>query len=81
MTEAILSPTNDAAFKRMFGMEHNKDILMHFLNGVLRLEGSDVIREVTLLKSELGPETLDHKNGIVDVLCMDQDGRRFIVEM
>jgi predicted transposase/invertase (TIGR01784 family) len=81
MTEAILNPTNDAAFKRVFGRENNKDILMHFLNGVLKLKGPERVVEVTLINPDLGPETVRHKVSIVDVLCVDQHGRRFIVEM
>jgi hypothetical protein len=28
----LLDPKNDVAFKRIFGTEKNKDILIHFLN-------------------------------------------------
>ena len=35
----FLNPKNDVAFKRLFGQERNKDILIHFLNDVLDLGG------------------------------------------
>jgi len=31
----IMSPKNDYAFKRIFGDERNKDVLISFLNAVL----------------------------------------------
>ena len=31
----FLDPKNDLAFKRIFGTERNKDILIHFLNDIL----------------------------------------------
>lgn len=35
----FLDPKNDYLFKRLFGTEKNKDILIHFINSVLHLEG------------------------------------------
>ncbi|KJV69906.1 PD-(D/E)XK nuclease transposase family protein [Orientia tsutsugamushi str. UT76] len=35
----ILDPKNDVAFKKIFGSEKNKDILIHFLNDILLFEG------------------------------------------
>ena len=30
-----LDPKNDIAFKKIFGTEKNKDVLLHFLNDIL----------------------------------------------
>jgi hypothetical protein len=38
----FLNPQNDIAFKRLFGKESNKEILIHFLNDVLDLGDSKV---------------------------------------
>ena len=35
MIEKYLDQKNDVAFKKIFGSEKNKDILIHFLNDVL----------------------------------------------
>ncbi|MFP3035975.1 MAG: PD-(D/E)XK nuclease family transposase [Wolbachia sp.] len=35
----FLDPKNNYAFKRIFGTEKNKDILIHFLNDGLNLTG------------------------------------------
>ncbi|KJW06308.1 PD-(D/E)XK nuclease transposase family protein [Orientia tsutsugamushi str. UT144] len=36
----FLDPKNDIAFKKIFGSEKNKDILIHFLNDILLFEGN-----------------------------------------
>ena len=43
----FLDPKNDFCFKQIFGTEKNKDILIHFLNDILKYEGSEKITEVT----------------------------------
>jgi predicted transposase/invertase (TIGR01784 family) len=76
-----LDPTNDLAFKRIFGTEKNKDILIHFLNDVLSRQGENGIKDVTFLNTVLHPTTLEKKSGIIDVLCTDEKGIKYIVEM
>ncbi|MCB1212879.1 MAG: Rpn family recombination-promoting nuclease/putative transposase [Chlamydiia bacterium] len=75
----FLNPRNDLAFKRIFGSEKNRDILIHFLNDILQL--ASPIRELTFLKTIQDPEIAPFRVSIVDVLCQDQDGQRFIIEM
>ena len=75
----FLNPRNDLAFKRIFGSERNKDILMHFLNDILN-RGSP-IEEVTFLKTIQDPEIAPLRVSVVDVMCEDQDKNRFIIEM
>ena len=78
-----LNPKNDVAFKRIFGTEKNKDILRHFLNDVIVAKEKDKkpIKEVTLLNPIQLPETIGKKQSVVDVLCEDEDGVKYIVEM
>ncbi len=76
-----LNPRNDIAFKRIFGSEKNKDILIHFLNDVIETEGKKEIKNVTLLNPVQLPEMIGKKQSIVDVLCEDEDGTQYIVEM
>lgn len=80
-TNKLLDPKNDMAFKRIFGTEKNKDILIHFLNDMLVFKNTSPIKDVTFLKPVLDPEILYQKTSIVDVLCKDEDGNSYIVEM
>lgn len=76
----FLDPKNDLAFKRIFGTEKNKDILMHFLNDIFA-RTTNPIETVTFLATFQIPETVGQRVSSVDVLCQDQNGERFIVEM
>ena len=78
---SLLDPKNDMAFKRIFGTEKNKDILIHFLNDMLVFKNTSPIKDETFLKPVLDPEILYQKTSIVDVLCKDEDGNSYIVEM
>jgi predicted transposase/invertase (TIGR01784 family) len=81
MPEAILSPTNDIAFKKIFATEENKDVLCHFLNDVFYDTGRSPITEVNLMDTTQLPEGMDKKMSMLDVLCKDEKGAVFIVEM
>ena len=54
---------------------------MSFLNATLPLEEGRSIRRIEYLPPELVPEIPVIKNSIVDVRCLDNAGRQFIVEM
>lgn len=77
----FLDPKNDFLFKRLFGTEKNKDILIYFINSILHLEGEDSVQDVTYLKTIQDPEVAYKKQSVVDVLCRDQKGTQFIIEM
>jgi predicted transposase/invertase (TIGR01784 family) len=77
----FLDPKNDIAFRRIFGSEKNKDILIHFINDILELKDSDRVREVSFLSTIQVPEIAAKKQSIVDVLCKDENGVQIIVEM
>lgn len=76
-----LDPKNDIAFKRIFGAEKNKDILIHFLNDILNKTAGDAIKDVRFLDTVQQPEIAIKKQSAVDVLCTDQSGIKYIVEM
>lgn len=73
--------TNDVAFRKIFGNEQKKVILISFLNAVLNLEGQDRIKEVTLLSPFQLPRIVGEKSSIIDVKAMDEKGSTFIIEM
>ena len=81
MLSKFLDPKNDIAFKKVFGSEKNKDILIHFINDMLCLKGEEEIEEVEFLSPIQDPEIAYKKQSIVDVLCRDKAGVQIIVEM
>jgi predicted transposase/invertase (TIGR01784 family) len=81
MLTKFLNPKNDVAFKKIFGSEKNKDILIHFLNDMITFKERGPIKEVTFLKNNQDPEIASKKTSIVDILCKDEKGNTYIVEM
>ena len=77
----FLDPKNDIAFKRVFGSENHKDILIHFINDILELKDSEQIESVEFLSPIQDPEIAYKKQSIIDVLCRDKNGVQIIVEM
>ena len=69
----------DFAFKRLFGTEPNKELLISFLNALLH--GREEIREITYLNTEhLGTQEYDRR-AVFDVYCVNEKGEHFLVEM
>lgn len=77
----FVNPQNDIAFKKIFGNEHCKDVLIAFLNAVLGLEGRRAIETVDLLSPYQAPKVEELKQTILDVKARDGQGKQFIVEM
>ena len=72
---------NDIAFRKIFGNEKKKVILISFLNAILGLEGKDKIKDVTLLNPFQLPRIKGEKSSIIDVKAIDHKGATFIIEM
>jgi predicted transposase/invertase (TIGR01784 family) len=72
---------NDVAFRKIFGNENKKVILISFLNAVLDLEGLERIKDVTLLNPFQLPRLAGEKSSIIDVRATDAKGATFIIEM
>ena len=69
----------DFAFKKLFGTEVNKDLLISFLNSLLH--GREEICEITYLNTEhLGTQEYDRR-AVFDVYCKNEKGEYFLVEM
>lgn len=77
----FLDPKNDFAFKRIFGTEKNQDILIDFINAVVGFSKDERIQTVSFLKTSQDPEIAYKKQSLIDVLCTDQYGRQYIIEM
>jgi len=69
------------SFRRIFGTEKNKDILIHFLNDILGFTGKNEIKDIEFLSTIQDPDIASKKQSIVDVLCRDENGLQVIVEM
>ena len=72
---------NDVAFRKIFGNNNKKIILISFLNAVLRLEGDKRIKSVILANPFQLPILPNMKTSIIDVKATDFMGNTFIVEM
>jgi predicted transposase/invertase (TIGR01784 family) len=78
--EKYINPFTDYGFKRLFGEEANKDLLLDFLSELLREEQGE-IKNITFLKTEqLGSTEIDRK-AIFDLYCENEKGEKFIVEL
>ena len=74
-----VSPFTDFGFKKLFGSEESKTLLMSFLNDLLELPNPIGELEFRNLE-QLGESPLDRK-AIFDIYCTDTHGQHFIVEM
>ena len=73
-----INPLIDWGFKRLFGSEVNKDILIEFLKVIFP---EYEIEDITYIPAEqLGLMEEDRK-AVFDVICRAKDGKDFLVEM
>jgi predicted transposase/invertase (TIGR01784 family) len=72
---------NDIAFRKIFGNENKTEILISFLNAVLKLEDNKQITWVEILNPYQLPIVLGAKSTILDVKAKDKAGNEYIVEM
>ena len=78
--EKYINPFTDYGFKKLFGEELNKDLLLDFLNELLKDEQGQ-IKDLTYLKTEhLGTTEIDRR-AIFDLYCENEKGEKFIVEL
>lgn len=74
-----VNPLTDFGFKKIFGEEPNKDILISFLNELI--PSSHTIEDLQYSRNErLGGSEPDRK-AIYDLYCTSTRGERFIVEL
>jgi predicted transposase/invertase (TIGR01784 family) len=79
LKDKYINPLTDFGFKKLFGSEPNKDLLIDFLNQVLPEKHK--IKDLSYAKSEqLGIAVSDRK-AIFDLYCIGESGERFIVEI
>ncbi len=66
MTDLFMRPKVDIVFKRIFGDERNKSILISFLSAVLNMNKADLY-DLTIVNNELLPEYNEDKQSILDI--------------
>ena len=77
--DKYINPFTDFGFKKLFGTEVNKDLLMDFLNELIHSEGE--INEVNYLNSEQLGRSEEDRRAVYDIYCKTETGETFIVEM
>ena len=71
--------TYDTSFKAVFADKDNRLLLIGLLNRILP-EGVHVADIVKYLDREQQPDTIAGKRTLLDLICEDDEGRRFLVE-
>jgi predicted transposase/invertase (TIGR01784 family) len=77
--QRYIDPFTDFGFKKIFGSEPNKDLLIDFLNELLK--GHKVIRTLTYAKNEHLGRTEEYRKAVFDLYCEGEEGEKFIIEL
>ena len=77
----FLNPNTDFAFKKIFGSNESKDILISFTNAMLRFHPGHEIVDLTIIDPYQAPKIKGMKDTYLDVKAISKDGREFIIEM
>ncbi len=79
MSERYINPLTDFGFRKLFGEESNKDVLIDFLNELILDKRK--ITNITYLKNEQLPNSPVDRRAIFDLYCENDRGEKFIVEL
>ncbi|KJW02645.1 putative permease [Rickettsia endosymbiont of Ixodes pacificus] len=74
-----ITPRVDLAFKKIFGVEENKDLLISLINSIVSKE--DQIVDVTLLNPYNPQNFRNDKLSILDIKALGESGKRFNIEI
>lgn len=79
MKARYINPYTDFGFKKLFGEEGSKDLLIDFLNQLLPRK--DKIADLNFQNIERYGDIQVERRAVFDIHCCDEKGNRFIVEM
>ena len=79
MRAKYINPFTDFGFKKIFGEEASKPLLIDFLNALL-LQQNKIVDLSFKNTEQLGQTDLDRK-AIYDIYCENEKGEKFIVEL
>lgn len=74
-----INPRVDIAFKKIFGVEENKDLLISLINSIVSQE--DQVAKVTLLNPYNPKSFASDKLSILDIKAEGVDGKRYNIEI
>ena len=74
-----ISPRVDLAFKKIFGVEENKDLLISLINSIVSKD--DQVEDITLLNPYNPKNFRQDKLSILDIKAKGFDGKRFNIEI
>jgi len=74
-----IDPCSDWGFKRIFGTDANKDLLIAFLNALF--QGNKHISNIKYNKNEHKGNIRNDRNIVYDISCKGNEQERFIIEM
>lgn len=79
LKDKYINPLTDFGFKKLFGVELNKELLIDFLNQLL--PPVHQIKELSYTKNEQLGNTQQERKAIFDLYCESASGEKFIVEV
>ncbi|OCT11900.1 hypothetical protein A8709_28980 [Paenibacillus pectinilyticus] len=77
----LLDPKNDFVFKRIFGSEENKDVLLVFLNRTFQEAGEPPLSEIILMNPYTDKDSPQDKQSIFDIQAKTTEGKLINIEM
>ncbi|MBP1996109.1 putative transposase/invertase (TIGR01784 family) [Paenibacillus eucommiae] len=77
----LLDPRNDFIFKRIFGSESNKDVLLAFLNSTFIEAGEPPLDEIILMNPYTDKDNPQDKQSILDIKARTAEGKLINIEM
>jgi hypothetical protein len=79
LEDKYINPLTDFGFKKLFGEEVNKDLLIDFLNSLLPKKHT--VKDLKYQQNEHLPSTEYDRKAIFDLFCESASGEKFIVEI
>ena len=76
--EMFINPFTDYGFKRIFGTEISKDLLIEFLNSLIP---EAKIEDLTFCNVEQNGPTEESRRAVFDILCRNSNNEYILVEM
>jgi predicted transposase/invertase (TIGR01784 family) len=80
LKDKYIDPFTDFGFKKLFGEECNKDLLLDFLNELLHKEEGKIV-SLSYLKTERLGISEESRKAVFDIYCENEKGEKFIVEL
>jgi len=80
LKDKYIDPFTDFGFKKLFGEECNKDLLLDFLNELLHKKEGKIV-SIMYMKSDMLGISEESRKAVFDIHCENEKGEKFIVEL